>query len=53
MKDLCEGCRQYRILIKRDYDGKLLCKRCSKNQPLKLFTKKYVSSQEKAEETKK
>lgn len=40
IKDLCEGCRIYKVLIKRDFDGKLLCKKCSKNNSLKIWTKK-------------
>ena len=35
----CEGCRIYKMLKKRESDGKMLCKKCSKNNPLKLFTK--------------
>ncbi len=39
----CEGCRIHKMLKKREFDGKLLCKKCSKNMPLKLFTKTQKS----------
>jgi len=37
IQELCEGCNQYRILKKRKEDGKLLCKRCSKNKCLRMW----------------
>ena len=40
IQDCCEGCGQYRILIKRKEDGKLLCKKCSKNKCIKMFKEK-------------
>ncbi len=36
----CNGCGIYKMLKKRESDGKLLCKKCSKNVSIKLFTKK-------------
>ncbi len=36
-KQLCESCRTYKIIKKRQWDGVLLCKRCSKDKPLSLF----------------
>ncbi len=33
----CEGCRVYKKLKKRESDGKMLCKKCSKNQSIKIF----------------
>ena len=36
----CEGCRIHKMLKKRKTDGKLLCKRCSKNRSLKMEMKK-------------
>ena len=33
----CEGCRQYKKLKKRESDGKMLCKKCSKNQCVAVF----------------
>ncbi len=33
----CEGCHQYKMLRKRESDGKLLCKKCSKNKCLRMF----------------
>lgn len=40
MKDLCYGCSQYRVLKKRSSDGKLLCRRCLRNQSLNDILKK-------------
>lgn len=36
----CEGCGVYKMLKKRKSDGKMLCKKCSKNKSLKMFIKK-------------
>ena len=36
---ICEGCRIYKMVKKRESDGKMLCKRCSKNQSLAMFGK--------------
>lgn len=36
----CEGCGIYKMLKKRKSDGKLLCKKCSKNKSLKMELKK-------------
>ena len=36
----CEGCGQYKMLKKRGSDGKLLCKKCSKNTSIKTFKTK-------------
>jgi len=33
----CEGCRQYKKLKKRESDGKMLCKKCSKNKSIMIF----------------
>ena len=33
----CEGCRQHKKLKKRESDGKMLCKKCSKNQSIRMF----------------
>lgn len=33
---LCEGCRQYKMVKKRESDGKMLCKKCSKNTSLTM-----------------
>lgn len=32
----CEGCRIYKMLKKRKADGKMLCKKCSKNTSLTM-----------------
>ena len=37
---LCEGCRKWKMLKKRESDGKLLCKRCFKNKSLTMEIKK-------------
>lgn len=39
-KELCESCREYKIIKKRQWDGVLLCKRCAKDKPLSLFREK-------------
>jgi len=39
---LCEGCGNHKMLKKRESDGKLLCKKCSKNQSLMMFKNKEV-----------
>ena len=36
----CEGCRIYKMLKKRESDGKMLCKKCSKNKSLIMEIKK-------------
>ena len=33
----CEGCSQYKMVKKRETDGKMLCKKCQKNQSLMMF----------------
>ena len=33
----CEGCHQYKMLKKRESDGKMLCKKCLKNQSIMMF----------------
>ena len=33
----CEGCGIHKMLKKREEDGKLLCKKCSKNKCLRMF----------------
>jgi len=33
----CAGCGKHKMLRKRKEDGKLLCKKCSENQCLKMF----------------
>ena len=35
----CEGCGIYKMLKKRESDGKLLCKKCSKNKSLPMAIK--------------
>jgi len=35
----CEGCGIYKMVKKRKTDGKMLCKKCSKNQSLGMFGK--------------
>ena len=35
----CEGCRIFKMLKKREFDGKLLCKKCHKNQSIASFNK--------------
>ncbi len=37
----CESCREYKKLKKRESDGKILCKKCSKNQSLFMSIKKH------------
>ncbi len=44
----CEGCRQYKKLRKRKSDGKMLCKKCSKNKSLTMAIK---LNSEKADKT--
>ncbi|MCH7851103.1 MAG: hypothetical protein IH845_05665 [Nanoarchaeota archaeon] len=41
----CEGCGIYKMITKREFDGKILCKKCMRNRPLKLFTKPNVEAQ--------
>ena len=36
---VCEGCRIYKMVKKRETDGKMLCKKCSENQSLAMFGK--------------
>ncbi len=42
---VCEGCRIHKMVKKRETDGKMLCKKCSKDTSLKMFK----SSQSKGE----
>ena len=42
MKDLCEGCRQWKMVKKRETDGKMLCKKCSKNKSLTMEIKQRI-----------
>jgi len=39
----CASCGEYKKLKKRESDGKLLCKRCSKNQSLMMFKTKSTT----------
>ena len=36
----CESCGIYKMLKKRESDGKLICKKCSKNKSLPMELKK-------------
>ncbi len=36
---ICEGCGIHKMVKKRETDGKMLCKKCSKNQSLGMFGK--------------
>jgi formylmethanofuran dehydrogenase subunit E len=36
----CQGCREYKKLKIRKSDGKMLCKKCSKNQSIMIFKTK-------------
>lgn len=46
---LCEGCRQWKRVKKRESDGKMLCKKCSKNKSLtmELNSQTKTSTEEK------
>jgi formylmethanofuran dehydrogenase subunit E len=35
----CEGCGEFKMLKKRETDGKMLCKKCSKNKSLTMEIK--------------
>ena len=43
----CEGCGEYKKLKKRESDGKMLCRKCSKNQSIMIFKSKKKQNNEK------